>query len=64
LTSAEEEELASFLMEVSKVGYSKTRREVKLLVEAVARKKLVLQGDKISDGWFCHFQEMRPNLSL
>jgi len=39
LTSAAEEELASFLMEVSKVGYGKTRREVTLLVEAVAQEK-------------------------
>ena len=39
LTSAEEEQLAFFFMEVSKVGYSKTRREVKLLVEAIAQEK-------------------------
>ena len=64
LTMAEEEELASFLMEVSKVGYGKTRKEVKLLVEAVAREKGVLRGEKISDGWFRRFLERRPRLSL
>ena len=64
LTTAEEEELASFLMEVSKVGYGKTRKEVKLLVEAVAREKGVLRGEKISDGWFRRFLERRPRLSL
>jgi len=51
-------------MEVSKVGYSKTRTEVKLLVEAVAGEKGVLRGKKISDGWFCCFLERMPNLSL
>ena len=56
LTPAEEEELASFLMEVARVGYGKTRREVKLLVEAVAREKGVLRGERISDGWFRCFQ--------
>ena len=64
LTPAEEEELASFLMEVARVGYGKTRREVKLLVEAVAREKGVLRGERISDGWFRRFLERRPNVSL
>ena len=63
LTTAEEE-LASFLMEVSKVGYGKTRKEVKFLVEAVAREKGVLRGEKISDGWFRRFLERKPKLSL
>ena len=64
LTSAEEEELEAFLMEVAKVGYGKTRKEVKLIAEAVAREKGVLRGEKISDGLFHHFLERRPNLSL
>jgi len=38
--------LASFFMEVSKVGYSKTRREVKGLVEAIAQEIGVLRGEK------------------
>ena len=64
LSSAEEEELTSFLMEVAKIGYGKTRTEVKHLVEAVAREKEVLRGTKITDGWFRRFLERRPNLSL
>ena len=64
LSSAEEEELTSFLMEVAKIGYGKTRTEVKHLVEAVAREKGVLRGTKITDGWFRRFLERRPNLSL
>ena len=56
-TSAAEEELASFLTEVSKVGYGKTRREVALLVEAVAQEK---RGEKISDGWFHQFWRENP----
>ena len=64
LTSAEEEKMTSFLMEVDRIGYGKTRKEVKHLVEAVAREKGVLQGEKITDGWFRRFLERRPNLSL
>jgi len=37
--------------------------EVKLMVEAVAREKGVLRGEKISDG-FIVFLERRPNLTL
>ena len=61
LTSAEEEELEVFSMEVAKVGYGKTRKEVNLIVEAVAKEKGVLRGEKISDGWFCQFLGRRPN---
>ena len=60
LTTAEEKELASFLMEVSKVGYDKTRKEVKFLVEAVSREKVVLRGEKVTNGWFHRFLERRP----
>ena len=60
LTMAEEEELASFLMEVSKVGYDKTRKEVKFLVKAISREKGVLRGKKVIDGWFHRFLERRP----
>ena len=38
-------------------------KEVKLMVEAVAREKGVLRGEKISDG-FIVFLERRPNLTL
>ena len=37
--------------------------EVKLIVEAVAREKVVLRGEKISNG-FVVFTERRPKLSL
>ena len=56
--------MEAFLMEVAKVGYGKTRKEVKLIVEAVAREKGVLRDEKISNGWFRRFLERRPNLSL
>ena len=56
--------MEAFLMEVAKVGYGKTQKEVKLIVEAVAREKRVLRGEKISDGWFRRFLGRRPNLSL
>ena len=33
-------------------------------MEAVAREKGVLRGEKITDGWFRRFLERRPKLSL
>ena len=56
--------MEAFLMEVAKVGYGKTQKEVKLIAEAVAREKGVLRGEKISDGLFHRFLERRPNLNL
>ena len=44
--------------EVAAVGYGRTKKQVKLLVEMVARDKGVLRsttrnkGGKVSDGWF------------
>ena len=39
LSPTEEHELASFIVKVSRVGYGKTRKDIKLLVETVAKEK-------------------------
>lgn len=64
LDSKEEGELCNFLVDVSEVGYGKTKKEVKLLVENVAREKGVLKKDKVTDGWYRRFAERQPKLSL
>ena len=64
LNNDEEAELEEYLTESVKVGYGKTRREVKAIVENVATHKGVLRGCKISDGWWRRFLQRHPNLSL
>ena len=49
---------------VSKLGYGKTQKEVKLIFEAVAKEKWVLQCEKISNAWLHRFLERIPNHSL
>ena len=39
LTTAEEKELASFVVDVAKAGYGKTRKQIMSLAESVARDK-------------------------
>lgn len=57
-------ELETYLTQSVKVGYGKTRREVKAIVENVAVDKGVLRGSCISDGWWRRFLERHPQLSL
>lgn len=64
LTKSEETELASFLVDVAKAGYGKSRGEVKRLAENVARDKNVLKRTKISDGCYRRFMERQSHLSL
>jgi len=42
LQPAEEKELSCFLIEVAAVGYGRTKKQVKLLAEMVARDKGIL----------------------
>ena len=61
--TSDEEELKPLLMEVSKLGYGKTQK-VKLIFEAVAKEKWVLQCEKLSNAWLHQFLERRPNHSF
>ena len=67
LTAVEEKELLSFLVDVAKAGYGKTRtrKQIMGLAESVARDKGRITGEKkISDGWFRRFMKRQPQLSL
>ena len=65
LTNHKENQLSEYLLEVSKAGYGKTCKQVKAMVDAVAKEKGVIKADKkVSDGWWRRFLERRPQLSL
>ena len=64
LSKEEESELADHLIHVANLGYDKTRRDVKCLVERYAIQKEVLKGSAISNGWWQRFLQRNPNLKL
>ena len=64
LNAKEEEALTSHLVEATKVGYGKTRKQVKMIIEKVAQEKGILRSQHISDGWWWRFLERQPQLSL
>ena len=64
LSSMEEEELVEYLSDANKVGYGKTRRQVKVITQRVATEKGVLRSARISDGWWWRFLQQHPQLSL
>ena len=64
LTGSEELELSSFIKESAKVGYGKTRRDVMIIAERVAKDKGILRKQRISQGWWNRFMERQKDLSL
>lgn len=64
LQADEEVVLVDHLISAAKVGYGKTRKQVNMMVEAIAKEKGVLRKDKISNGWWRRFIERQPELSL
>ena len=51
LNTEEEEDLVKFVVVVADVGFGKTRKQIKAMVEKTAHDKELLRK-KISDGWF------------
>ena len=49
---------------MSDVGYGKTKKQIKSMVESAARDKGVLRKRKITDGWFRRFMERQTQLRL
>jgi len=47
--------LGEFLEVTSRIGYGKTRKQFKAVVETAAREKGILRKERISDGWFRRF---------
>ena len=64
LNKEEEKKLANHLVYVAKIGYGKTRKQVSMLVEGVAKQKGVLRKNRISDGWWNKFIKRQSELSL
>ena len=64
LNVEEEKDLASFVEVVADIGFGKTRKQIKAMVEKTACDKRPLRKDKISDGWFRRFLECQPQFTL
>ena len=64
LTAQEESELSGHLLQVAKIGFGKTRRDVKCIVEQHVKGKGTLRSPRISDGWWQKFMKRNPSLSL
>ena len=62
LSSAEEEEIVSFLIKCARIGYPHTRKQVMALVQAIVKEKGI--ETTISDGWWERFKQRHPNLTL
>ena len=52
-----EQDLVKLLEVTSSIGYGKTRKQIKAVVEKIACEKSVLRKQRISDGWFRRFLE-------
>ena len=64
LNENEEECLANHLITAAKLGYGKTKKQVKTFAEKVAREKGVLRKERITDGWWGKFMQRQKQLSL
>ena len=53
----EEHALSNHLVKVAQAGYGKTRKQVKSIVEKVAREKQILRSGRVSDGWWQRFMQ-------
>ena len=62
LTSEEERYLARYLEEVAETGYGKTRKQVQLIVETVAKEKGLLDDSKRR--WWRTFKQRQSKLSI
>ena len=62
LTIEEEEELTSFLLEMAKIGYALTRKQVIALVQRITDSKNI--SANISSGWWERYVRRHPQLTL
>ena len=49
--------MVKFVEVVVDIGFGSTRKEIKAIVENMAREKQVIRKEKITDGWFRRFLE-------
>ena len=64
LSIQEESELATHLLQAADIGFGKTRRDVKCIVEEYLHRKGTLKGTTVSDGWWEKFVQRNPILRL
>ena len=64
LSPEEEEEVALFVVNCSKMGYGKTQRQVLQMVEEIVLQKGMTVKKHVSDGWFRRFKSRFPMLTL
>ena len=64
LSTGEETELSSHLLQVAKMGFGQTRHDVKCLVETNVGQKGTLRGSTITNGWWHKFLKRSPMLRL
>ncbi len=65
LSKNEEGELSDFLLECAKIGYGKTRRDVKCIVESYLQARKNKPDDfNLSNGWWTNFLKRNPQLRL
>ena len=57
LNNEEESEPEQFVAEVSEICYTRSRKQIKGMVEKVVREIHLLKKKQISDGWFRRFLE-------
>ena len=63
LSTEEETEFGTFLKNCASVGYGKTRKDVLLIAESVAKEKDVLKKECITSGWWNKFLKRQGDLS-
>ena len=56
--------LAEHLIDAEKHDYVETRKQMKGIIENVAKKKGLLKADKVIECWWCCFVERQPQLSF
>lgn len=62
LTNEEEQELATFLTEVAKIGYPRTQKEVLTIVQQITDSKGI--NAVVTKSWWNWFAERHPSLTL
>jgi len=62
LTDEEEQELASFLTEVAKIGYPRTKKEVLTIVQQIVNSTGIAAD--VTKGWWDRFVKRHPSLTL
>ena len=63
LTDEEEAELVHFLVESSKVGYARTKKDVLAIVDRIVEAK-GLKNSRVTHGWWDSFRKRHPHLTL